>query len=90
MKYNKLFFNNELPHDITVRFESLSDAHGDSHIPSREIRIDKAYAKYRSIWRLTLIHEMIHFKIWPKFTHGKEFLAELRRLAQYDEFLRLL
>jgi hypothetical protein len=88
-KYNKLYFNNELP-DNTVLIWEPTPKNDAVCCPVYEvvdncfeIKIDPALKGEPAYWRMVLLHEMIHVAIWrkhPKHQHGKVFTDEKDRI----------
>lgn len=91
-KYNRQYFGGELPADVQVYWEPNipNDASGET-CPVFEVAADKfkitldpaiqALPKY---WKMILLHEMIHVKLWrtnPRHQHGKLFEDEKARLV---------
>jgi hypothetical protein len=52
-----------------------------------QIRINPSISGWAEIWKLTLLHEMVHVKLWPRHKkHTKKFHSEMLRLAQLGAF----
>jgi len=45
------------------------------------IRLNPLIRPFRSLYKMVLLHEMAHIKLWPWCHHGKKFDAEMLRLA---------
>jgi hypothetical protein len=92
MKYNKLYFNNQLPLGVLVGWEIQEDsAHLNTVTFNKKddgmdmqiavIRLDPKKHQGARDDRLSLLHEMAHLKLHPWSKHGKRFNNEMRRLA---------
>jgi predicted SprT family Zn-dependent metalloprotease len=104
-KYNAEFFGGELPDEVQVIWEACA-AHGEAY----QIQADAGEILFgirinphcRTLWkggrqgwaRLTLIHEMIHVKLWDSRrrlrSHGSAFDNEIARLCQFRSYRALL
>ena len=51
--------------------------------------MDPALAVYPKYMKIVLLHECVHLK-YPRFTHGKKFKAEIKRLFDAGAFDSLL
>ncbi len=89
LKYNRLFFNGELPESTNIHWEPSPGDHASTcpvyEVSDNvfEIKIDPALKGVIQFWKMTLIHEMIHVALWrkhPKHQHGKLFQAEKDRI----------
>jgi len=90
-KYNAKWFGGELPTDTVIYWKPLSADAGKS-CPifevadgKFEINIDPKHSGTDWAWKLILLHEMAHLKLWKKFPrhqHGKAFQEEMQRLSQ--------
>lgn len=88
--YNEKYFNNELPEDIKLLWESHSEHLGTVRVDEKfEIRINPVLAIIPPYARLCLLHEMVHVKLWPSIKHGSKFQAEMMRLALEGAFRKL-
>lgn len=97
-KFNGLYFNGELP-QIVIYWEPLSNADG-STCPVYEvdhgqfqIKLDPSIKGFPCLWKITLLHEMVHVKLWvkhPKHQHGKLFQTELSRIFNLGAYKKLL
>ena len=89
-KYNLLYFNNELP-DAEIRYEPVSAfADCDQVDGIFVIRINPAIGGWIDFTKLTLLHEMLHVKLYPSKKHGKRFDAEIARLMTFKEIRKLV
>jgi predicted metal-dependent hydrolase len=84
-KYNKKYFGNSLPKDIDLRF---GHTQGDlGYQLGEEIVLNKSKAYRRdSIWKGTLLHELVHLKVAESNDHGPKFQKEMLRLAKAGAF----
>jgi len=90
--YNKKYFNSELPTDITLRWELCHEDAADTFVGNEraiQISVDPGLINFSCYAQAALLHEMIHVK-YPRFLHGKEFKAELKRLMDDGAFDKLL
>ena len=101
LKYNRLYFNGELPVDLLIYWEpSIPTDAGAETCPVYEVAAGKfkitmdpgiqALTKY---WKICLLHEMYHVKLWakhPKHQHGKLFQEERRRVEAMGAYDKLL
>lgn len=97
-KWNNQYFASELPVDTVLYWEPLTQDDGET-CPVYEIdfgkfaiKIDPATMGFPRYWKMTLLHEMAHLKLWPKHPkhqHGKVFEQEMVRLAQAGAFKNL-
>lgn len=97
-RYNRDWFNSELPSHTVIYWEPIVDGDG-STCPIYEvdnsqfvIKIDPSIKGFLNVWKLTLLHEMVHVRLWPKHSrhqHGKLFQDEMLRLANAGAFRRL-
>lgn len=70
----------------TVSYRNLSG--GPDHV---KIFINREYKRARRVWMMTLLHEMVHFKLIGKDksrTHcgSRMFIKEMKRLASKGAF----
>jgi predicted SprT family Zn-dependent metalloprotease len=86
-KFNKKYFNNKLPDDVDLKFESMPGLLGYQLDNKIALSKHKAYRR-DCIWKGTLLHECIHLLLGEKETklHGKEFQKEMKRLARLNAF----
>jgi SprT-like family protein len=87
-KYNKAYFGGALP-EAVVYWEPSAGNHAVTcpvfEVSDNvfEIKIDPALKGVTQFWKQTLLHEMIHVRIWkqhPKHQHGKLFQDEKDKL----------
>ena len=102
-EFNKLYFDNQLPHDINVGWNELeknmyatlavniwtTEADGLEH-RVLEIHLDPRRHYGPEQYLATLLHEMIHLKLLPYRFHGKRFKNERRLLMLKGAFDDLL
>jgi hypothetical protein len=88
-KYNRLFWNGELPANTILIWEPTPKCDGvtcpvfELADNCFEIKIDPALKGEPCWWRIVLLHEMCHVSIWrrhPKHSHGKVFVDEKDRI----------
>ena len=89
--YNKKYFGNLLPNppEVDIRW---GDIQGSGYQVEDEIVISRKDRGRSNVWKLTLLHEMVHLSLNPYRTrsdHGKEFQSEMLRLAGAGAFRRL-
>jgi predicted SprT family Zn-dependent metalloprotease len=78
--YNRKYFGNSLPSDTPVAWDKMS-IYG--YITTEdEIYINRAYRQNDAVWRLTLLHEMVHLALSPYRGHGKPFQRMMVSLAK--------
>jgi predicted SprT family Zn-dependent metalloprotease len=99
-KYNAEFFGGELPDEVQLVWEACA-AHGETYQIEDVFGI-RINPHCRTLWkggrqgwaRLTLIHEMVHIKLWASGrklkSHGKAFDEEIVRLCQFRSYRALL
>ena len=99
-QYNKKYFNNDLPvENVILCWEPIPEhdalcskiyeADTDKDTGDFLIRIDPMYVSSERISRLTLLHEMLHIKLWPYVSHGDRFQKEMIMLAVAGAFKKL-
>ena len=98
IKFNKAYFNGELPEDTIVFWQPTHDASAvtcpvfEVADGKFQITIGPEVMGFGCYWKMLLLHEMTHVKLWrthPKHQHGKQFQAEMLRLVQAGAFRRL-
>lgn len=91
-RYNKILFDGKLPSNAVIVWKTLKGRAGQTGVEDGVsiIEMDTQYKKERTIWRVTLIHEMVHVAVYPYEKHGRRYLDELKRVSKHDTFLRLL
>ena len=89
-RYNARWFNGELPDDVDILF-APADCYGlvRNEDGGFLLLIDPKYAMDGRMWRMTLLHEMAHLKVWPYKKHGETFQRTMQRLAQLGAFAKL-
>lgn len=88
-KYNKLWFNDELPHDVDCFFSPVDDCYGQLQEEDNgewTIQINPKFFVDDRMWHMVLLHEMAHLKVRPYQLHGKKFQDEMIRLATAGAF----
>ena len=90
-KYNRLYFNGELPDNTIIHWEPCS-ADNANTCPVYEVAdncfkilVDPAISGQPKFWKMILLHEMCHIAIWRKHLkheHGKAFQAEKNRVYE--------
>ncbi len=88
-KFNRKYWNGELPEDTILYWEPLSADAGVT-CPVFEvadgkfvIKIDPMYSGMKKVWKTILLHEMCHVRLWPNHSrheHGKIFQQEKDRI----------
>jgi hypothetical protein len=96
LKYNDNYFDGKLPFDLLVYWEpssgqlaqtiELETADAADEIPELAIRIDPTLRFSQAMWKMTLLHEMCHVKLFPYMSHGAKFQREMLRLAGVGAF----
>ena len=88
-KFNRLYWNSELPADTVLIWEPVPKCDGvtcpvfEVRDGCFEIKMDPALKGEPCWWRIVLLHEMCHVAIWrrhPKHQHGKVFQEEKNRI----------
>jgi hypothetical protein len=51
-----------------------------------EIILSSKYKRETALWRLTLLHEMVHLKLGVTAGHGPKFHTEMVRLSRAGAF----
>lgn len=96
-KFNTRWFEGKLPSTI-IFWEPPSDSFGvtcpvfEVNDKVFEIKLDPSLKGVPDYWKLLLLHEMAHIKLWPKHPkhqHGKAFQDEMKRLANEGAFKSL-
>jgi len=107
LEYNSRYFRGRLPKDCRVIYSDLSKlrymgAHkattkdGDRKNSKHIIWIDHKLRWSNKLVDMTLLHEMVHLKLFKKYghevprgLHGPLFQKEMKRLAKVGAFNRL-
>jgi hypothetical protein len=91
--YNDLFFDNKLPKNTLVTYANIPGFMGLTFECGEQkkmcIVIDRASNSVSRVAKMTLLHEMIHVKLWNVIDfdiHGTEFQNEMHRLANEHAF----
>jgi hypothetical protein len=100
-RFNKLYFDGQLPLDVQVGFNELEGMYGtlavniwtseEDGLEHRvlQIHIDPDKHHGSEQLKLTLLHECCHVKLIPWRFHGRRFQEEMKRLAGRDAFKEL-
>jgi hypothetical protein len=85
--YNKKYFGNRLenPPDVIVKWEE-SDENLLGYQLGDTIAINRKYRYADSIWKMTLLHEMVHMDTPYAPPHGTVFQKKMLRLARMGAF----
>lgn len=86
-KFRRKYFGARLPKvsEVDLRWEANIPEVGYEH--GGEIVLNVRYRHRASVWKLTLLHEMVHLSLPNvKEDHGKEFQKEMLRLARAGAF----
>jgi hypothetical protein len=88
--YNRRYFGNQLPNppDVNIRWEDLGNAMMGYQLLD-EIVLNRKDRLRTSVWRFTLLHEMLHLSLPDEPAHGKKFQAGMMRLAKAGAFRKL-
>lgn len=87
--YNRKYFNNELPNPPNVKVKWGTIAPDMGMQLGMEITINSKHRSCQRLWRGTLLHEIVHLYLDDtpiRADHGKEFQAEMLRLAKLGAF----
>lgn len=83
-KFNTKYFDGKLPEPIIhyahipeIRCFGVCEHNGKQFV----ITIDPQHATSRATRHLTVLHELVHVKLWPSTIHGRKFHDEMLRLA---------
>ena len=85
--YNRRYFGNLLPNppEVRVHWARLQSELG--YQLEDEIVLNRRYRHCNALWRMTLLHEMVHLKLPPRAPdHGRRFQREMLRLARAGAF----
>jgi predicted metal-dependent hydrolase len=97
-RFDRLWFNDELPHDILIYYDAIGRSYGDcqqlegggawSRTEAGEfiIRVNPSVRGWKAQREWVVLHEMAHIKLYPGTNHGKRFQAEMLRLATVGAF----
>lgn len=96
LHYRERYFGNTIPEDVPVCWSGEVSPKDRAHLAIRieddgttsfEIHLDPVLRVLGPDWyKMALLHEMAHLKIYPKTKHGKLFDAEMFRLAHEGAF----
>ncbi len=92
-RYNERYFAGDLPDEVDVLYAPVKGCCADvlpGELDDFVLRINPAFALDASIARITLLHEMVHIKLWPNRRHGAAFYEEIKRLAQAGAYKGIL
>lgn len=95
-KANKLFWDGELPQDTVIGWNdglidtvlgmTLGVSDEETNHTFFHIHIHSDIKRFRSVWLMTLMHEMAHVKLHPYMKHGRKFNEELHRICGRGAF----
>jgi hypothetical protein len=90
-QYNRRWFDDQLPDDVDCLFSPVDDCYGLVQQAGGGwlLQINPKYSMEGRLWRLTLLHEMVHLHLNPYLRHGLRFQEEMQRLAASGAFRRL-
>jgi hypothetical protein len=90
-EFNRRWFNDELPHDVDVFFSPAEDCYGQVQEEDGgwTLQINPKYAVESRMWKLVLLHEMVHLQVRPYKRHGVVFQEAMQALARLGAFERL-
>lgn len=89
-RFNVRYFDGELP-DVKIHYEPVS-AYADCDEVEGEIviRVNPSIGGWFDFLALTLLHEMVHVKLWPSRRHTARFDQEIARLMTFKEIRALV
>jgi hypothetical protein len=85
-QYNRKYFGNKLPKvsEVDLHWGSIREM---GYEWGGEIVINRRYRYRDAVWKLTLLHEMVHLSLPAvQDEHGKEFQKGMLRLAKAGAF----
>ena len=87
--YNRRYFNNRLPNppEVKIAWGDIEPLLG--YQLSDEIVLSKKTHRQDSVWKMTLLHEMVHLSLPDEPEHGKVFQKGMLRLAKLGAFKNL-
>lgn len=91
-KWNAQYFQGQLPQDIQLLWEPVNGNAIAEFDMSKEpwvIRLDPSLRFSPSMWKMALLHEMVHTKLAPNRQHAKRFQDEMMALAKQGAFRSL-
>lgn len=92
-KFNRVYFDNELPKDIVVKFDVNgdleADVYGEYVVEDKEILIHEDLRTVPDFAYIVLLHEMAHVRA-PDNKHGFQFGAVINMLWQKGAYDALL
>jgi len=91
-RYNKKYFDNELPAEVPVRLVDMGNTNScglttlfaEPGLSLHTIYLDSNLVEHDVFLKFTLLHEMVHVKQRPsdnENAHGQKFDEEMLRLA---------
>ena len=90
-KFNALYFSNELPDSVSIFYSPVSAYAACDFIDGVfRIRVNPVVASWTGVLHLTILHELIHIKLWPSRIHGKRFDDEVKRLMTFKSIRKLV
>ena len=87
--YNRKWFSGDLPEHTDILYAPVQGCLADvGYCPAHDfvLRINPRFAVDTCMVRMTLLHEMVHMKLWPYKIHGKRFQVEMQKLAVLGAF----
>jgi hypothetical protein len=91
-KFNLLYFNNGLP-PVRIFYSPVDGGYADCcqlEDGVMQVRINPSVGGWVDFLKLTLLHEMVHVKLWPYRKHGVRFDREVQRLMGFKEIRALV
>src|SRR3954468_13168626 len=92
-QYNRQMFGNELSPNVCIYWKEMrglgySLKYADD---SYEIALNEATHSWPKVWRVTLVHEMLHLYLPKRVFHGEKFQqGMLKLIVENPSLLRLL
>lgn len=91
--FNKKWFDNKLPQEIDTLFSPVdNDLYGYVEMDDNGdwiLQINPKYFVDSRIWKMVLLHEMCHIKLYPDLSHGKKWQSAMVELAGKGAFRNL-
>lgn len=102
--FNRVYFSGELSvENVVLCWEpdvdssliascmKIIDGRTDRETQDFIIRIDPRFQGSSAVWKLALLHEMVHIYLWPhRGQHPAAFDREIARLCTFRSYRRLL
>lgn len=89
-RYNKAYFDDELPKDMCVEFSDDLDADTYGEQENGNILLSNDLRMVPDFAYIVLLHEMAHAKVPDNRNHGFQFGAIVTRLFQMGAYDQLL